>query len=269
MPMNTSSIEHNLSTNNHAIASMYQQDDAIISFDSPYSLKDLGLGESNSDVGPEQFIDQQIFNIRLVNSEKKREKASLLVNKKYSWRGYSVDERVKTDPNRITLIAETEGNVVGTLTLCLDDKDTKLPADENFGDKLENLRLQRRRISEPSRLAIDDNAPKRVLAALLHIAYIYAHNIHGCTSWVAEVNPRHSRFYKRMLGFQEVEKERTCTRVCAPAVLLTLDLAYMAEQIKKLGGLMEKHGEERSYYPYFFSSDDELGITDRLKAGES
>ena len=266
--MNTSSIEHNLTTNNHVMSSMCQQDDAIISFESPYNLKDLGLGVSNSDVGPEHCIDQQVFNIRLVNSKKKREKASLLVNKKYSWRGYSVDERVKTDPNRITLIAETEGKVVGTLTLCLDDINTKLPADENFEDKLEELRSQNIKMSEPSRLAIDDNAPKRVLAALLHIAYIYAHNIHGCTSWVAEVNPRHSRFYKRMLGFQEVEKERTCTRVCAPAVLLTLDLAYMAEQIKKLGGLMENHGNEKSYYPYFFSSHDELGITSRLIAGE-
>ncbi len=264
--MNTYSRE-NISTKNYVIPSKYKQDEAIVSFDSPYSLKDLGLGQSNSDVAPERFIDQQVFNIRLVNSEKKREKASLLVNKKYSWRGYSVDERVKINPNRITLIAETEGKVVGTLTLCLDDTNTKLPADENFGDKLEELRSQNRKISEPSRLAIDDKAPKRVLAALLHIAYIYAHNIHGCTSWIAEVNPRHSRFYKRMLGFQEMEKERTCTRVCAPAVLLTLDLAYMAEQIKKLGGLMEQYGKEKSYYPYFFSSYDERGITKRLKAG--
>ncbi len=49
-----------------------------------------------------------------------------------------------------------------------------LPADENFEDKLDELRAQGRRLSEPSRLAMDDNVPQRVFASLIHISYIYA-----------------------------------------------------------------------------------------------
>ena len=59
------------------------------------------------------------------------------------------------------------------MTLCLDG-DIGLPADENFRDKLDELRLHGRRLSEPSRLAIEDNVPKRVFASLIHISYIYA-----------------------------------------------------------------------------------------------
>lgn len=76
-------------------------------------------------------------------------------------------------------------------------------------------------------------------------------------------------FYKRMLGFRDFGGERPCTRVGAPAVLLRLELDYMGEQIRRWGGLMEAHGEERSFYPYFFPTWDEPGITARLMNGRS
>jgi hypothetical protein len=119
-------------------------------------------------------------------------------------------------------------------------------------------------LCEPSRLAIDTHVPKRVFASMIHISYIYAHNIHGYTDYVIEVNPRHATFYKKMLGFAQLAPERMCTRVNAPAVLLRLRLDYMRQQIEKFGGLMEQGGRERSYYPYFFSRLDEPGITERL-----
>ncbi len=153
------------------------------------------------------------------------------------------------------------------MSLCLDRNG--LPADEIFGDKLDALRAQGRRLCEPSRLAFEKNVTKRVFASLIHISYIYSHNIHGFTDYVIEVNPRHVMFYKRMLGFHDFGEERACPRVGAPAVLLRLPLDYMGEQIATFGGLMEKHGHERSFYPYFFSSKDEPGITRRLKDGRS
>lgn len=245
-----------------------QDDDTIISFESPHQLRTLCIPESNFDASPDYATDQQLFHIRMVNSEGQREAASLLIKKRYSWRGYFIDSSLGHEPNKISLLADTQGETVGTMTLCLDG-DIGLPADENFGDKLDELRAQGRRLSEPSRLAIDDNVPKRVFASLIHISYIYAHNIHGFTDWVIEVNPRHARFYKKMLGFQDFGEERNCTRVDAPAVLLRLKLEYMAEQIQKFGGLMEQHGKERSFYPYFFPRWDEPGITDRLKTGRT
>lgn len=247
---------------------MSQDELPIISFETAAGLSDLVLGEGKVDRAFDHNLDQQRFNIRMANSHGRREAASLLIKKMYSWRGYSVDQGASHATNRITLFAEAEGATVGTMTLCLDDE-AGLPADDNFRDKLDALREQGRRLCEPSRLAIDKGVSKRVFAALIHISYIYAHNIHGYSDYVIEVNPRHAVFYKRMLGFQDFGGERPCTRVGAPAVLLRLDLSYMGEQIRKYGGLMELHGGERSFYPYFFPTWDEPGITERLKQGRN
>ena len=245
------------------------EDDPIISFDSPVNLSDLVVGEGKIDPTMEHEIDLQRFHIRMANSRGRREASSLLIRKMYGWRGYTVDPGIAHALNKITLFAETAGDTVGTMTLCLDNEETGLPADDNFRDKLDVLREQGRRLCEPSRLAIEKGVSKRVFAALIHISYIYAHNIHRFTDYVIEVNPRHVMFYKRMLGFKDFGGERECTRVGAPAVLLRLDLAYMGEQIRKYGGRMEQHGGERSFYPFFFATWDEPGITERLRQGRN
>lgn len=264
-----------------------QDDDAIISFAAGMDPRNLVLGEGTADANGaalvDRQIDQQVFHIRMANSEGRREAASLLLKKMYGWRGYAVDAEADPDaapapgkvapppaPNKITLFAETGGDTVGTMSLCLDSAAMGLPADDNYRDKLDELRCQQRRLCEPSRLAIDKGVSKRVFAALIHISYIYARNIHGYTDYVIEVNPRHVMFYKRMLGFRNFGGQRECTRVGAPAVLLRLELDYMGEQIRKFGGQMEQHdAAERSFYPYFFPRWDEPGITGRLIDGKT
>lgn len=243
-------------------------DQTIISFASPHQLRDMIISEKNSDSSNVHPIDLQKFNVRMANSAGRREEASVLIKKMYAWRGYSVDATLEKEPNKITLVADTDGKTVGTMTLCF-DSEAGLPADENFHDKLDELRAQKRKLCEPSRLAIEEDVPKRVFASMIHVSYIYAHNIHGFTDYVIEVNPRHAMFYKRMLGFHDFGEERICTRVNAPAVLLRLELEHMTEQIQKFGGLMEQHGKEKSFYPYFFPRWDEPGITDRLITGRT
>ena len=39
-----------------------------------------------------------------------------------------------------------------------------------------------------------------MIAALFHVAYIIAHRLRGFDALVMEVNPRHVRYYERMLG---------------------------------------------------------------------
>jgi hypothetical protein len=240
---------------------MMKEDLPIATFASPASLRDLCIGERGTPSNLDHPLDVQVFHIRMANSAGMREAASLLIRKMYGWRGYTVEAGATHEANKITLYAETAGDVVGTMSLCL-DSDSLLPADENFSAELDGLRAQGRRLCEPSRLAIDKGVTKRVFASLIHISYIYAHNIHGYTDYVIEVNPRHVMFYKRMLGFADFGSERTCTRVGAPAVLLRLPLSEM-------GALMEQHGEERSFYPYFFPVRDEPGITSRLTDGRN
>ena len=242
-------------------------DDPIVSFEASPGLRDLLAGEGKGEALLEHPVDQQIFHIRMANSQGRREAASLLLKKMYGWRGYAVDPHAAHSPSKITLFAETGGATVATMSLCLDTSDIGLPADENFRDMLDQLRGRQRRLCEPSRLAIDMGVSKRVFAALIHICYIYARNIHRCTDYIIEVNPRHVMFYKRMLGFRDFGGERPCTRVGAPAVLLRLELEYMGEQIRRFGGLMAAHDNERSFYPYFFPPCDEQGIAARLVAG--
>ena len=247
---------------------MLQEDLSIATFATPFALRELCIGEKGTSPKLDHPMDVQVFHIRMANSAGMREKASLLIRKMYGWRGYSVEPSELVEANKVTLYAETGGVVVGTMSLCM-DSGTPLPADDNFGDKLAELRRQGRRLCEPSRLAIDKGVTKRVFGALIHISYIYSHNIHGCNDYIIEVNPRHVMFYKRMLGFSDFGGERPCTRVGAPAVLLRLPLSEMGAQIRRWGGAMELHGEERSFYPYFFPADDEPGITERLRAGRN
>ncbi|UOD29257.1 long-chain N-acyl amino acid synthase [Massilia violaceinigra] len=245
---------------------MFQDDLPIASFEMPAGLRVPEPGEAPAAAAHEAGQQLQVFHIRLANSAGRREAASLLIRKMYGWRGYAFEPSLQHDPNKVTLYAETGGVLVGTMSLCLDSA-FGLPADDNFRDRLDALRSQGRRLCEPSRLAIDKGVTKRVFAALIHISYLYSHKLHGFTDYVIEVNPRHVMFYKRMLGFSDFGGERPCSRVGAPAVLLRLPLEEMGVQIRKWGGLMERHGEERSFYPYFFPVWDEPGISARLNGG--
>ena len=91
----------------------------------------------------------------------------------------------------------------------------------------------------------------------------------GFDSLLIEVNPRHVRYYERMLGFRVIGSQRMNRRVNAPAVLLCLDFSHAQAQIEKLGGQPELALHDRSLYPYFFSVEDEAGIVGRLKRAEN
>lgn len=207
----------------------------------------------------------QLFNIRVALSAGRHADTGALVRRMYAWRGYAFEAGERGAADKVTLYAETGGELVGTMSLWL-DKGNALPADEHFRDRLDVLRRQGRRLAEPSRLAIDAGMSKRVFAALIHISYLYARELRGYTDYVIEVNPRHVAFYERMLGFVSYGGERTCSRVGAPAVLLRLPLDEMGAQIRKWGGSDAQHGGERSFYPHFFAAGEEPAISARLAA---
>ena len=104
-----------------------------------------------------------------------------------------------------------------------------------------------------------------VLGAIFHVACLYVINLHRCTDALIEVNPRHVRFYERMLGFKRFGEQRLDPAVGAPAVLMRLDLAHCAREIERLGGRRRSAEGERSFYPYFFGPDDARQILARLR----
>ncbi len=239
-------------------------DRTIVAFQSPYRLKDLCIDQSQDQVEESSRVSREEFKVRLATTEDRRKSASLLIEKMYSWRGYGADP-VSRNPNKITLVAHQGDKVAGTVTLGLDGP-SGLVVDELYKAEVDELRGHGRKIAELTKLAVDESsASKSVLSAIFHIAFIYAFHIHKYSDFVIEVNPRHALFYKRMLGFNLIGKEKMCPRVNAPAVLLHLDLDYIDRKIAELGGVLPPPPGEKSLYPYGFSKQDELGIAQRLQ----
>lgn len=211
--------------------------------------------------------NQRLFKIRLADSKGHRDAASFLVKRRYAWRGYEVGGIEAGQPNRITLTAcDHEETVIATISVGL-DSGAGLFVDTLYRAEVDRVRTANGQVCEFTKLAIDGRIrSKPVLAALFHIAFIYARRIKCCTDLFVEVNPRHVPFYKQMLGFGEWGSKRYDPRIDAPAILLRLDLEHAEQQIAQLGGHPELAASKRSLYPYFFSAGEESGIAHRLTA---
>ena len=215
---------------------------------------------------PSDSIRQRSFKIRAADSLRERNWAHLLVDRMYATRGYHSSAPADDEsPWRKTFLASDHNSAVGTLTIGFESPDG-LVVDKLFPAEVEQFRAAGQQVCEFTKLAMDRRVRSpRVLAALFHVAHIYAHRLKNLSTLLIEVNPRHVRYYETMLGFKVVAAERHNPRVNAPAVLLALDLPYAHEQIGKFGGKQSLATVERSAYPHFFPPEDEAGIASRLQ----
>lgn len=200
---------------------------------------------------PAGVITHGGYKVCAARTPEQRAKASDLVTRMYSTRGYHTDQtRGQTaDPHRITLTACRGAEIFGTLTLGL-DSGKGLLADTLYGNEIDAFRRRGCTPCELSRFAIDpDFSSKEILASLFNLAYVYARFKHDATDAFIEVNPRHAPFYRRMLGFRQIGEQRFCPRVSAPAVFLHLELDYMDAQIRQHGGTFDSR--QHTLYPYF------------------
>lgn len=210
------------------------------------------------------IVDCKTFKIRRANTDEGRNSANMLINRMYSWRGYATSHQTPESPNLITLMATENHSVIGTISISFDSP-IGILADETYEDEINNFRRRGGKICEFTKLAFDPGVrSKLALASLFHVAFIYAWHIRNCTDLFIEVNPRHRRFYERMLGFKRHGQIKNNPRVNAPAVLLWIDPGYAEHQILKFGGSNNHLGSEKSLYPYFFSHREEEGIAHRL-----
>jgi hypothetical protein len=183
-----------------------------------------------------------------------------LLERRYASRGYRLSRSAD-----VTLGAYFEGRLVSTLGLRRDGGN--LAADQSFPTEMAGMRRQGWQLCEFTRLAADPDGPsKLVLASLFHLAYLHAAHHWGAEFLVIEVNPRHKAFYRRMLDFQPHGEERLHRSVGAPAVLMSLSLAYGATQVRQYGGSLNEDEDNRSrtLFPYFFSPKDESKLLDKL-----
>jgi hypothetical protein len=213
-------------------------------------------------------VARRYFMIRAAESVRERRSASSLIERMYATRGYHATSLpAEESPNRKTFVVSENNAAIGTLTVGLDSAGGLL-AESLFPDEVGAFRASGRRICEFTKLAMGrEGRSPRLLAALFHVAYIYAHRVNNLHNLLIEVNPRHVAYYRTMLGFEVISAARHNIRVDAPAVLLSLDLSHAEEQIRLFGGKPELSATERSAYPHFFSAKDEAGIVGRLRRG--
>ena len=219
------------------------------------------------DLLPDGPAGPRRFKVKAADSLERRGRVNNLLKDRYGWRGYQ-QVSLPTDPtvNRFTLTAVEDDVVIGTITVAFDNPG-KLGADEAFGAEVNALRAQGRRVCEFTKLAIDPAVgTKRVLATLFHVAYIVAHRIRGHDMLIMEVNPRHVRYYERMLGCRVLADERINKSVNAPAVLLGSEFSHIMAQIGEFGGRPEAAARERSLYPFALSLREEAAVITRMQA---
>jgi N-acyl amino acid synthase FeeM len=191
--------------------------------------------------------------------------AAELLRRRYAWRGYRVNPLEGfASPSRLTLVAALQEAVVGTLTASVETADG-LYVERLYPDEVAALRSSGARLCEFTRLAVDDEVRSpALLAAMFHVASMYAIEIHHCSHVLIEVNPRHVRFYEQMLNFRRAGEARMDPAVAAPAVLMQLDLAVCAREIDRLSGRPSPR-RQRSFYPHFFAKDEAQRILGRLR----
>lgn len=218
------------------------------------------------DLLPDGSTGQRRFKIKAAESDERRGMVNSLLKNRYGWRGYQ-QVTLPTDQSvhKFTLSAVEEEATIGTITVSCDGP-KRLSADDAFAEEVEALRAQGRRLCEFTKLAVDPTVgTKRVLAALFHVAYIVAHRIRAYDLLLIEVNPRHVRYYERMLGFTIQSEERMNRSVNAAAVLLSIEFSDVMKQIGIFGGQPELMATERSLYPGFFSLKEEASILSRMQ----
>jgi hypothetical protein len=233
-----------------------------------------GSRESQPDSGPDpealeltQFQDEfdNLLQICVVTQQSQRRRTSALIERRYAWRGYSAMPLPERSEGKITLSALVAGSTVATITAGVDVCEGLYVAGL-YPDAVGQLRSEGRKLCEFTKLAVDEaTRSPAILGAIFHVACMYAIEVHRCTDVLIEVNPRHVRFYERMLGFTQAAEERLDREVNAPAVLLRLDLCHCAREIERLGGRRHHERRERSFYPHFFSPERAAQVVDRLR----
>ncbi|WP_313952950.1 N-acyl amino acid synthase FeeM domain-containing protein [Accumulibacter sp.] len=162
------------------------------------------------------------YEIRPARTAHQHGMASMLVRQVYARRGYHCEsvEPQAEEPNRLTLAAWHDDEILATLTLGRDSP-AGLLADALYARELDRLRRPDRTLCEVIRLAVAPNSSSSdLLITLIQACPQHAAQVFGASDLVTEVNPRHAPYYQRLWGFRQIGELRQCPRVNAPAVLL-------------------------------------------------
>lgn len=229
-------------------------------------LKNLSIDERGT-LRDDPGNEAGTFKIRLAAVPEARREAVALVRQRYKTRGYLTSATLVHD-NVCTFSAYDEGALAGTVSVRLDSS-AGLAADLLFRAETDALRAEGRKVCEFIRLAVNtSHASQPVLAGLFHTVFLFAQRVRGFDFVLIEVNPRHVGYYRRTLGFGVIGSERHNQRVNAPAVLMGVSFADIADMLHRHAGKGARAALARNLYEYGFSPAEEDGILGRLRVLE-
>jgi hypothetical protein len=155
--------------------------------------------------------------VKIATRRSEFEQAYELLAANYRARGYEApgDKPFRFTPHHalpgtVTIVALDGDRVVATVTLVPDTPLLSLPMETIYGPEVARLRAAKHRLAEWISLADTDLSIRefvQVFKSLIRVGFQY-HRDRGGDCWIITVNPRHSNFYQKVLGFVPMGPQR-------------------------------------------------------------
>ena len=136
-------------------------------------------------------------------------------------------------PKTCVFIFKTYLSVISTITLIQDTPLFGLPMDSLYKDELDSLRDNGRKVVEISALATPRERRWQNLVIFLAKAIYRYCKYTSIDDMCIMVNPKHVRFYKELLMFEDFGEEKWYDKVDAPAVALRVNFASADKEFEK------------------------------------
>jgi len=211
------------------------------------------------------------FGIRVASTIEDRLAAWRLAYRVYRREGYAPQHHsglwysiFDALPQTVTCTAEQDRRTIGAITL-VPDSPLGLPAEETFPEEVAALRAAGARMAESVALVQDcqaERAGARVVNKLLELTCLVPARVLKCTHMICTVNPRHARYYTRLMRFRQRGGLRNCARVsAAPAVFLVLAMRDVRRHVLQA----RKPGTRRTLYRSFISEDQSEALASEIR----
>lgn len=157
--------------------------------------------------------------VKIASTVDEWEQAFQLITENYRQRGYesSAPGQIRFTPyhglpETVVLVAKHQERVIYTMTLVFDNVLLGLPMESLYHAEIARMRAAGCQIMEVSCLASQDLSLREftpVFTSMVRLTIHYSLSV-GAESWVISVNPKHRRFYTKIVGFVSFGPVKNC-----------------------------------------------------------
>ena len=184
------------------------------------------------------------IDVKIASERAEWEAAFQLIAENYRSRGYKPANGTGLRftpyhalPDTTTYVARCEGRVIATMSLVLDNVYLGLPMESIYGDKIAELRRANRRIGEVTNLADNGLSIREFIPIFVSLMRLMGQYFltQGADTWVITVNPRHSSFYRKVMGCVALGERRPYPTVQNhPAEAYLLDVPLLKTNVPQM-----------------------------------